>query len=189
MDFNQLIWIVPLTLLVIAVLQILYVLWLTATLGPRSKRSARQPGAPVMPTSPSGVNAPSAGNASSTLKAPGGKMVVLSGLRNVAEVPIPSNRFAIGRFYNPDQNVLIALDDKSISRRHALFEGDDSLREYYLTDTNSSYGTAVRKENKFELVTPGRRERIYNEDVVQFGNSVTVRFVLPCDTRAASTRL
>jgi hypothetical protein len=33
------------------------------------------------------------------------------------------------------------------------------------------------------------RERVYNDDVVQFGNSVTARLVLPGDTRAAATRL
>jgi hypothetical protein len=67
--------------------------------------------------------------------------------------------------------------------------GDDNLREYYLTDTSSSYGTAIRKDNQLQLLTPGKRERVYNEDIVQFGNSVTVRFVLPGDTRAAATRL
>jgi len=82
----------------------------------------------------------------------------------------------------------VAFDEKSISRRHAIFMGDESLGEFYLTDTNSSYGTSVRKENKFELLTPGQRERIYNEDVVQFGNSVTIRFLLPSATRAAATR-
>jgi hypothetical protein len=66
--------------------------------------------------------------------------------------------------------------------------GDESLGEFYLTDTNSSYGTSLRKDNKFELLTPGQRERIYNEDVVQFGNSVTIRFLLQSATRAAATR-
>jgi len=31
--------------------------------------------------------------------------------------------------------------------------------------------------------------RIYNQDIVQFGNSVTVRFSLPGDTRADATQL
>ena len=52
---------------------------------------------------------------------------------------------------------------------------------------DSDYVSA--KDNQFQLLQPGVRERVYNEDVVQFGNSVTARLVLPGDTRAAATRL
>lgn len=116
-------------------------------------------------------------------------MIVLGGLPGQKEIPIPGNNFGIGRFYSPESNILVAMDEKSVSRRHAIFMGDEALGEFYLTDTNSSYGTAVRKDNNFEVLTPGQRERIYNEDVVQFGNNVTVRFVLPSATRAAVTRM
>ncbi len=180
-------WIVIIVLLVVAILQILYVFWLSVTL--REARPARQPSGPIMPTNPSGMNTvpPNYQNPASRIGTVS-KMVVVSGLPGQKEIPIPGNNFAIGRFYGPENNILVALDEKSISRRHAIFMGDEALGEFYLTDTNSSYGTALRKENKFELLTPGQRERIYNEDVVQFGNNVTVRFLLPSATRASVTR-
>jgi hypothetical protein len=31
-------------------------------------------------------------------------MVVISGLRNVTEIPLPTSQFAGGRFYNPENN-------------------------------------------------------------------------------------
>jgi hypothetical protein len=186
MDLNQLLWIIPAVLAAVALLQILYLVTLSIPAGRR--RPVKQPSAPIMPTTPQGgLNTSPAPGAAPRISA--GKMVVLSGLSNMAELPFPNNNFGIGRFYHPENNVLIALDEKSISRRHATFMGDDNLREYYLTDTSSSYGTSVRKDNQFHLLQPGTRERVYNEDVVQFGNSVTVRLVLPGDTRAAATRL
>jgi hypothetical protein len=187
MDFNQLLWIIPAVLAVIAVLQILYLLALSVAPGGRRK-PVKQPSAPIMPTTPQGgLNPAPSYSAAPVVSA--GKMVILGGLSNLTEIPLPNNNFGIGRFYHPENNILVALDEKSISRRHATFSGDDTLREYYLTDTSSSYGTGIRKDNQFQLLTPGKRERVYNEDVVQFGNSVTVRFVLPGDTRAAATRL
>ena len=187
MDLSQLLWIVPAVLAVIAVLQILYLLVLTVAPGGRRK-PVKQPAAPIMPTTPQGglTSAPSYSPAPIVSA---GKLVLLSGLPNLTEIPLPNNNFGIGRFYHPENNILVALDEKSISRRHATFMGDDNLREYYLTDTSSSYGTSIRKDNQFQLLTPGKRERVYNEDVVQFGNVVTLRMVLPGDTRAAATRL
>jgi pSer/pThr/pTyr-binding forkhead associated (FHA) protein len=85
--------------------------------------------------------------------------------------------------------VLVALDEKSISRRHATFICDEPIREYYLKDLNSSFGTSVLINGAFEKLTPDKQERIYNEDVVQFGNVVTVRLLLPCETRASMTSL
>lgn len=188
MDVNQLMWIAVIVLLVLAILQILYVFYLSVTL--REPRPVRQPSGPIMPTTPQGMNTvpPNYQNPVATVRIGAGKLVVVSGLPGQKDIPVPGNNFGIGRFYSPESNILVALDEKSISRRHAIFMGDENLGEFYLTDTNSSYGTSLRKDNKFELLTPGQRERIYNEDVVQFGNSVTIRFVLPSATRAAATR-
>jgi len=183
-DVSQLIWIAIIILLVVAILQILYIFYLSVTM--REARPVRQPSGPIMPTNPQGM---SSGNMQTpAVRIGSGKMVVVSGLPGQKDIPIPGNNFGIGRFYGPENNILVAFDEKSISRRHAIFMGDESLGEFYLTDTNSSYGTSLRKENKFELLTPGQRERIYNEDVVQFGNNVTIRFLLPSATRAAATR-
>jgi hypothetical protein len=118
-----------------------------------------------------------------------GKMVVLAGLDTMREISLPSANFFIGRFYSPEANVLVALDEKSISRRHATFICDEPIREYYLKDLNSSFGTSVLINGAFEKLTPDKQERIYNEDVVQFGNVVTVRLLLPCETRASMTSL
>lgn len=186
MDLNQLLWIAAAVLAVIAVLQIVYLLALSYAPG-GSRKPVKQPTAPIMPTTPQGGLNPAPAYTAPVVTA--GRMVILNGLPNLTEIPLPNNNFGIGRFYHPENNILVALDEKSISRRHATFTGDDNTREYYLTDTSSSYGTSVRKDTQFQLLTPGKRERVYNEDVVQFGNSVTVRFVLPGDTRAAATRL
>lgn len=187
MDINPILWIAVIILLVIAILQILYLFWLSVTL--REPRPVRQPNAPIMPTTPSGMNTvpPNYQNPATRIGT-ASKLVIVSGLPGQKDMPIPGNNFGIGRFYSPENNILVALDEKSISRRHAVFMGDEALGEFYLTDTNSSYGTSIRKENSFEMLPPGQRERIYNEDVVQFGNNVTVRFLLPTATRAAVTR-
>lgn len=180
-------WIIPIAVLVlIAVLQILYIIGLLVTTG-RGRRAARQPSGPIMPTAaPNNLNT----NPYPTQppRASNGKMVVISGLPGQTEISLPGAQFAIGRFYDPDKTVLVALDERSISRRHAVFSSNELLREYYLTDTGSSYGTAIQKENRLDALKAGQAERIYNDDVVQFGNTIRVRFVLPTDRRAASGR-
>ncbi len=190
MDIISAIWYLTFTLFILAVLQMVYIIWLTLT---RNRReNTRQPSSPIMPTNPQSAyatnhptNVPSGGGRSAY-----GRLVILSGgVRGPSEIPLPSSEFIIGRFYNPEQKVLIALDEKSISRRHAVFSSDDATREYRLIDSGSSYGTAIRKEGKFEAIKPDQPERLYNDDVVMFGTSVTVRFVLPGDTRSAATRL
>jgi FHA domain len=183
-DVSQIMWIAIVVLLVVAILQILYVFYLSVSM--REARPVRQPSGPIMPTTPQGMT--NAGLRNPAVQIGQGRMVPVSGLPGQKDMPLPGNNFGIGRFYSPENNILVAFDEKSISRRHAIFTGDESLGEFYLTDTNSSYGTSLRKDNKFELLTPGQRERIYNEDVVQFGNSVTIRFLLPSATRAAATR-
>jgi hypothetical protein len=187
MSFDQLIWIATLALAGIAVLQVVYLFWLRYA--PTGERAQRQPSAPIMPTAPGGGFNTHYGGAPAAPRVAGGKLIVTGGLAGGGEMNIPSANCVVGRFYNPEQNVLIALDDKSISRRHAQFNADDSTGAYYLTDLHSTYGTRIRKENQMMPLAPDQRERLYNEDVVQFGNNVTVRFILPGDTRASATRL
>jgi hypothetical protein len=206
-NIEQLKWMIPVTLFAVTILQILYLVYLNAAA--RSPKTTRQPIEPVMPTSPYQSTAPTqtqSGIATHppSQAAPGfghlpppptpamampAKFVVLTGLPNRPEITVPGNNFGIGRFYNPQLNILVALDERSVSRRHATFTGDERLGEYYLIDTNSSYGTHIRVENHFERIPPGSKERVYNEDIIQFGNIVKVRLVLPCDTRASATRL
>jgi pSer/pThr/pTyr-binding forkhead associated (FHA) protein len=116
-------------------------------------------------------------------------MVVLAGVEGMTEIAIPPGNFSIGRFFNQESNVLVALDERSVSRRHAAFVSNDAAAEYSIVDTNSSYGTFLLIDNQFDQLTPGKNERVYHEDVVQFGNSVRVRLILPGETRASTTRL
>lgn len=171
-------WVGAAALAVIALLQLLY--YLILLVPKRGSKPVRQPTSPVMPTRPAGIDA-------KQQPAPitSGKLVVLNGLANVDEIPLPSSSFIIGRYYHPENNIHVALDERSISRRHAQFDGVDSRREYTLTDLNSSYGTALRIGGKLEPLPPGQRFRIYNGDEIQFGQHVVIRFELPGDKRPA----
>jgi len=173
-------WVGAIAFGAVAALQAFYFLLLL--IPKRGSRPVRQPNGPIMPTYPAGIDGRRAANLPLSS---GGKMVVLSGLNSVEDLPLPNNNFVIGRYYHPENNIHIALDEKSISRRHATFQGDDKTREYYLTDTNSSYGTALRIGDKLQQLVPGAKFRVYNNDVIQFGQAITVRFALPGDARPA----
>jgi hypothetical protein len=180
-DFGiaYILWVGVLAMGAIAALQLFY--FSVLLIPKRGSRPIRQPNAPLMPTQPANLDA----RKSQPLSA-GGKMTVLSGLENTDDIPLPNTNFMIGRYYHPENNIHIALDEKSISRRHAHFQGDDTRREYTLTDTNSSYGTALRVNDKLQPLVPGQKFRIYNGDTIQFGQQVTVRFSLPGDMRPAA---
>jgi len=184
-DVQHLLRLVPLALAVVAVLQVMYLLWLRATAD--RQPASRRPITPQMPTMPQGGLYPKTAPQRPVILA--GKLSVVSGLSGTSDITLPGSTFVIGRFYHPESNVMVALDEKSISRRHAQFSGDDVLKTYSLTDLNSTYGTALRRDGKFEPMQPGQQVRIYNEDIVQFGTNVTVRFILPGDTRADATQL
>ncbi len=177
--FAYVLWVGAMAMGAVAVLQILY--FSVLLIPKRGSRPVRQPSGPLMPTSPANLD----GRKSMPLIS-GGKMAVMAGLINTDEIPLPNNNFIIGRYYHPENNIHIALDEKSISRRHAQFQGDDNRREYTLTDTNSSYGTALRVGDKLQPLPPGQKFRVYNGDVIQFGQQVTVRFTLPGDLRPAA---
>jgi hypothetical protein len=167
MNVPLILWLVIITLAALAILQAVYLLWLT--FAPARNRAPLQPASPLMPTRPQTQRA--------------GKMVIVGGLNTTTrEIPLPANHFGIGRFYKPEENILVTFDEKSISRRHAVFEGDDTTLEYYLIDA-STYGTSIQKNGQFEPLAPGQRERIFNNDIVRFGDVVTVRFSLPGGAR------
>lgn len=167
MNLPLILWLVIISLAALAILQAIYLLWLA--FAPVKNRSLPQPASPLMPTRPATQRT--------------GKMVIVSGLNTTTrEIPLPANHFGVGRFYKPEENILVAFDEKSISRRHAVFEGDDTTLEFYLIDA-STYGTSIQKNGQFEPITPGQRERVYNNDIVRFGDLVTVRFMLPGGVR------
>jgi hypothetical protein len=179
-DLSFLVWMIPLTLAGLALFQLLF--WIVATVTMRPDKLVRQPNAPIMPTNP----APRPKNTPPAIT--GASMVVTSGIPSPGELPMPSGSFIIGRYYHPENNVMIALDERSISRRHAQFTGDDSAHTYFLTDLNSSYGTAFKRGEKLEPLTANTRVRVYNGDIVQFGVGVTARMVLPGESRADITQ-
>lgn len=181
MNLENLLWLVVISLALLAAFQMIYLLALNVS-GNALRRKPKVPKMPIMPTIPQGGVTSAPPNATA-VRVGGGKMMILSGLLGSPEIAFPASSFSIGRFYSPEGNVLVALDEKSISRRHANFEGDDASRQYYLSDNESSYGTYIQRENRMVRLTPRQRERLYNEDVVQFGNEVLVRFVLPTDKR------
>lgn len=133
-----------------------------------------QPAAPAMPPQPADGIA---------------RISIIAGLPG-QEFPLPGTMFGIGRFYAPDQNVLIALDDKSVSRRHAQIRANPATREFYLSDLGSSFGTLlITPDGATNRLQPSREERIYHGDIAQFGNAVRVRFLLPCESRSSVTQL
>lgn len=174
-------WVGALALAAVAAFQMLY--FLILLIPGRRPRALRQPNAPLMPTNPANLDARQA--ASAPIMS-GSRMGVLSGLDSTEEIPLPNNNFLIGRYYHPENNIHIALDEKSISRRHAQFQGDDRSREYYITDTNSSYGTFLRTADKVQQFTPNTRFRVYTGDIIQFGQQVSVRMFLPGDSRPSA---
>lgn len=187
-------------LVLIVVTQIMYLFWLNISAGRTGgERRRRLPNAPIMPTDPgavdltygpegsrSGRSAPDLAPSDSAVVRP--KMLVLNGLPNVSEIDLPADQFGVGRFYNPEHDILVALDERSVSRRHAYIS-KEGPGEYYLADMKSSYGTSLRRGEDFQPLTPKEPVRVYHDDVVQFGSVVTVRLVLPGDTRAYATQV
>ncbi len=170
-------WGLALFFAVLAIFQLGYIALLT--LWPTGERRERQPKEPVMPTKPS-INQTKA-----VIPPSGARMLVMGGIPGAGDIPLPADKFIIGRYYHPEGAILVALDERSISRKHVQFSGDTERREYYLTDMQSSYGTALQRPGNAGLLplTPGTRMRIYNEDTVQFGQTVVIKFALPGEPR------
>jgi hypothetical protein len=197
----QLAWLVPLTLACLAVWQVLGIIWVS--LAPIRRRRSTPVGVvpPIMPTNPTGTmnyapNPGGYGGGSSAASPAGGaaygRMMILTGLPQ-QELRLPSLRFGIGRYRDEPNNILLDLNEGSISRSHAQFRGDLGRREFYLMDVGkkgagSTYGTYIRMNGQMVQLKPRQEVRLYNEDVVRFGTVVTVRFLLPCETREAAAR-
>jgi hypothetical protein len=195
---KQMWWIIPVTLLLLAIIQTLYWLYLRNSVPSEKAQKVAQVTSPQMPTYPDNLVTRPLGDTSgmSNLSQPETtalgqvipKMIMLNHPKGHKEIKLPEiDSFGIGRFYNKEYSILIALDERSTSRRHAVLRKDLSLNQYFLKDTNSSYGTAIKRNDLFQPMAPGEEERIYHNDVVQFGRMLEVRFELPGDTRQAVT--
>lgn len=205
MDQSTMIWIIPAIPAAIGVLLLLQ--WLLLTILPvrnqESGVSSRASAAPVMPA-PTPMSAPPqpvyappppmpAAPAYAPIMPPAdgiARMAIISGLPNLQEYPLPGTMFLLGRFFAPEQNIQIGMDEKSVSRRHAQFRANPAAREFYISDLGSSFGTSlVMPDGMVTRLQPNREERLYNGDIVQFGNGVRTRFILPCEARSSVTQL
>jgi FHA domain len=196
---QNILWILPITLAILALIQFLYWLFLNNSVPSEKKSKVSAVTSPVMPTYPDNlVDRPLGGTGGGVTREPQPettalgevvpKMIMLNHPKGRKEIKLPNTpSYGMGRFYNREYNILIALDERSISRRHAVLSRDTSSNQYFLTDTNSSYGTAIQRGETFTPMTPGEEERIYHNDIVQFGRSLTVQFTLPGPTRQSVT--
>ncbi len=202
----SMIWIIPAVPAAICILLLLW--WILLTILPvrnhEQTTTSRASSAPVM-SAPAPVSAPPpmpayaapppmpAAPAYAPIMPPAdgiARMAIISGLPALQEYPLPGNMFLLGRFYAPEQNIQIGMDEKSVSRRHAQFRANPATREFYISDLGSSFGTSlVMPDGMVTRLQPNREERLYNGDIVQFGNGVRARFILPCEARSSVTQL
>ena len=82
--------------------------------------------------------------------------------------------------------MLVALNERSISRLHATLRQDSG--NYFLTDLGSSNGTFIQINGVFERIAMNSPRRIYDDDMVRFGNKINVRFVLATERRPVDSR-
>lgn len=211
MEINSALWVVPIVLFIVTVLLLLSLAYLNYApvrkeavpqSAPRRAKPITNAGNPVVltpqppayvpppqPVPPPYVPPPQPMRPpDATELETMGKMVIVGGL-DPREIPLPSAQFTVGRFYSPENNVLVALDEKSVSRKHAVLRIAAQGREYYIQDVGSTYGTHLIAEGRIDRLQSGKDERVYNQDVIQFGSAVRVQLVLPCETRSAITQL
>lgn len=184
-DLKQLYWMIVVTLFILAILQTIYWIFLMQAANRLPRRSSKDP---VMPTSPRSTDRETPSDTedmySDNMNRNGGfhgTMTILEGLPGTTEIRLPRSSFSLGRFYNPDENILIALDERSISRRHAHFSTESNA--CYLTDIGSSYGTSIYIGDSYQNLSLDQREQVYNGDVILFGNTVRVQLRLPGPVR------
>lgn len=187
-------WIIPTALLLLALIQLIYWIFLNNSVPSEQAEKVSRVTSPQMPTYPDNIVDRPMTDTSGVQREPQPettalgdvipKMIMLNHPKGRKEIKLPDvPSYGMGRFYNKEYNILIALDERSISRRHAVLSRDASSNQYFLTDTNSSYGTAIKRGETFSPMSPGEEERIYHNDIVQFGRSLTVQFTLPGSTR------
>lgn len=194
-------WIVPAVFGVLTIVLLLVWLITNATAGSPSEASApakpqapvaqaAPPPAPVYAPPPPAYAPPPPQPAYAPPKVEGmGRVAVISGVPQLGEYPITLPTFYVGRFVAADQQVMIGLDEKSVSRKHLMVRCTPA-REYYVSDAGSTFGSSlVSGDGTVTRMTVGKEERIYNGDIVQLGNVVRLRFMLPTEMRSSVTQL
>jgi pSer/pThr/pTyr-binding forkhead associated (FHA) protein len=182
-NLGNVVWIVPAVFGGFTVILLLIWMWLSFGPAPRVRAveapEAAPPPPPKSTTQPLPLitddtvidRAASSGPASITVE---------SGLPGVTTLNLPGDNFRIGRFHNPEMDVLLPLDEKSVSRNHALFNRDPNTGMCTLQDLGSRYGTfIVNAGGGLDQLAQGQSYPLMNGAVVQFGSAVRVRFNLP----------
>lgn len=196
------IWIVPAVLGILAILLLLVWLYTNATAGSPAEsaqparpqtpvaQAAPPPQQPVYAPPPQPTYAPPPQPAYAPPKVEGmGRVAVLSGVPQLGEYAITAPTFYVGRFVAADQQVMIGLDEKSVSRKHLMVRSTPA-HEYFVSDAGSTFGSSlISADGTMTRMTPGKEERIYNGDIVQLGNAVRLRFMLPTEMRSSVTQL
>lgn len=197
------IWVVPAVFGVIAILLLLMWLYTNATAGQSAESSQpARPQTPVAqatpppqqpayaPTPPQPAYVPPPQPAYAPPKVEGlGRVAVIAGAPQLGEYPITIPTFYVGRFVAADQQVMIGLDEKSVSRKHLMVRSTPA-REYFVSDAGSTFGSSlISADGTMTRMTAGKEERIYNGDIVQLGNAVRLRFMLPTEMRSSVTQL
>jgi pSer/pThr/pTyr-binding forkhead associated (FHA) protein len=91
----------------------------------------------------------------------------------------------VGRFASPE--VQLALDEKTVSRNHALVRANPQTGQYTVEDLGSSFGTFIVQGGSNTPVPQGQPYPLTNGTVVQFGQLVRVQFNIPGAGAAYST--
>jgi pSer/pThr/pTyr-binding forkhead associated (FHA) protein len=74
--------------------------------------------------------------------------------------------YSIGR---KNMDIIIEDQEKTVSKRHAELTVSDDGRNYYLVDCDSSNGTFVHRQGRWERI---KQDTVRLDDVVKFGSSV-----------------
>lgn len=201
---TEAVWILPAVLGALTILLLLMWLYTNATAG--SPSEAAQPARPQAPVAAAAAPPPQPAYAPpppqpayappppqpayAPPKVEGlGRVAVLSGVPQLGEYPITLPTFYVGRFVAADQQVMIGLDEKSVSRKHLMVRSTPA-REYFVSDAGSTFGSSlISADGTMTRMTVGKEERIYNGDIVQLGNAVRLRFMLPTEMRSSVTQL
>lgn len=108
------------------------------------------------------------------------QLIVKNGSNAEKIYDLKSGEVYVGRLENPEEGILIALDEKSVSRRHAKLTANNEIDELSIQDCGSSYGTQLFHGDAPPLSLEANKEYVLrNGDILQFGSLIQAQVVLP----------
>jgi pSer/pThr/pTyr-binding forkhead associated (FHA) protein len=172
-DLNTYIWVLPSIFGVIT--SILVITWLYLMFAPGPRTDARpQPQPQPQPQQP--MQRESDDTIIDQVVGPP-TLTIQNGVPNTGTMPLPSSEFRVGRFASPE--VQLALDEKTVSRNHALVRANPQTGQFSVEDLGSSFGTFIVQGGSNMPVPQGQSYPLTNGTVVQFGQVVRVKFNIP----------